>query len=168
MPIISIPGKAPQIHPSVLITEGAYVIGDVVIGAQSSVWFGSVVRGDCNYIRIGSRTNIQDNCVIHVTNDTFPTTLEDEITVGHSVTLHGCHIHSRVLVGIGAIVLDGVIVESDSMIAAGALVTPGTRVPSGVLMMGSPAKPKRDLTLEEIARIAKSAQYYVEYQEMYR
>jgi carbonic anhydrase/acetyltransferase-like protein (isoleucine patch superfamily) len=101
-------------------------------------------------------------------NDRWPVTLEDDITVGHRVTLHGCHVKSRVLVGIGAILLDGVVVESDSMIAAGALVTPGTVVPSGVLVMGAPAKVKRDLTPEEQALILQSSRHYVEYQEMYR
>ncbi len=168
MPILSIPGHTPQIHETAFICESAYVIGNVSVGPQSGIWFGSVIRGDVHYIRIGARTNIQDLTVVHVTTDTYPTTLEDDITVGHSVTLHGCHIKSRVLVGIGARLLDGVVVESDSMIAAGSVVAPGTHVPSGVLMMGAPARPKRDLTKEEVDSILKSAAHYVKYQEMYR
>ncbi len=168
MPILSIPGKSPKIHETAYICESAYVIGDVTIGEHSGIWFGSVVRGDVHYIRIGARTNIQDLCVIHVTNGQYPTTIEDDVTVGHQVTLHGCHVKSRVLVGIGARLLDGVVVESDSIIAAGSLLAPGTRVPPGVLMMGSPAKPKRDLTDEERTWIMKSSKNYVDYQEMYR
>jgi carbonic anhydrase/acetyltransferase-like protein (isoleucine patch superfamily) len=168
MPIIPLPGKDPRIHASAFIAENATIVGDVHIGAQSSVWYGSVIRGDVHCIRIGDRTNIQDLCMVHVTKGTHPCIVENDVTVGHSVTLHGCHIKSRVLVGIGAIVLDGVVVESDSFIAAGALLSPGAKVPSGVLMMGSPAKVKRDLTESEIAAILTSAEHYVQYQEMYR
>ncbi|HLG20585.1 MAG TPA: gamma carbonic anhydrase family protein [Bdellovibrionota bacterium] len=168
MPNQSIPGKRPKIDPTAFIVDNATIIGDVTIGPQSSVWFGAVVRGDVHWIKIGSRTNIQDNCVLHVTKDVWPLTLEDDVTIGHGVTLHGCHIKNRVLVGIGAILLDGVVVESDSMIAAGSLVAPGTVVPSGALMMGSPAKPKRKLTRQERARLLESAQHYVAYQDMYR
>jgi carbonic anhydrase/acetyltransferase-like protein (isoleucine patch superfamily) len=168
LPILTIPNKAPRIHETAFVCESAHVIGDVTVGPHSSIWFGSVVRGDVHFIRIGARTNIQDLSVVHVTHETHPTTIEDDVTVGHSVTLHGCHVKSRVLVGIGAILLDGVVVESDSMIAAGSLLAPGTRVPSGVLMMGSPARPKRDLTDDERKWILKSAMNYVGYQEMYR
>src|SRR3954451_4649994 len=106
----------PKIHPSVFVAGDAMVIGDVEIGEDSSVWFGSVVRGDVNYIRIGARTNIQDMTMIHVASKTHPTVLEDEITIGHRVTLHGCHVESRCLIGIGAILLDGVRVGNNSLI----------------------------------------------------
>ena len=167
MSVIAISGKAPKIHPTAFIAPEAVLIGDVEIGEESSVWFGCVLRGDIDRIQIGARTNIQDLCVIHVEHGA-PAILEDDVTIGHNVTLHACRVKSRVLVGMGSILLDGVVVESDSMIAAGSLLTPGTRVPSGVLMMGAPAQPKRDLTDEERRRILRSAQNYVEYRGMYR
>ncbi|MFH1017321.1 MAG: gamma carbonic anhydrase family protein [Pseudomonadota bacterium] len=168
MPIVSIPGKTPRIHETAFIADSACVIGDVSVGPQSGIWFGTVLRGDVHFIRVGARTNIQDLCVVHVTKDDYPAILEDDVTVGHQVTLHGCHVKSRALVGMGATLLDGVVVESGSVIAAGALVAPGTHVPPGVLMMGAPAKPKRNLTEEERNWIMESAKYYVEYQGMYR
>src|SRR5881398_470976 len=119
---------SPKIHSSAFITDDAIVIGDVEIGEDSSVWFGSVVRGDVNYIRIGARTNIQDLTVIHVSSNTHPTVLEDEITVGHRVVLHGCHVESGCLIGIGAILLDGVRIGRNSLVAAGSLLTPGTQI----------------------------------------
>jgi gamma-carbonic anhydrase len=168
MTLIKLRNKSPILHPTVFVAEGTAIIGDVKVGEHSSIWFGSVLRGDVHHIRIGMRTNIQDHSVLHVTEGEFSTTVEDDVTVGHRVTLHGCHVKSRVLVGIGSILLDGVVVESDSMIAAGSLVAPGTRVPPGVLMMGSPARPKRDLTDQERKWIVTSAQNYVRYQELYR
>ncbi len=167
MPILPAAGHTPKVDPSVYLAPSAYVIGDVEIGEQSSVWFGTVIRGDVHRIRIGRRTNIQDLSMVHVFEGKFPTTLEDDVTVGHNVVLHGCHIKSRVLVGIGAIVLDGVVVESNTVIAAGSLIPPGMHVPSGVLMMGQPAKPKRDLKPEELDWILKSAQAYVKDQTLY-
>src|SRR6059058_6086231 len=121
--------KEPTVGSGVFIADTALVIGDVEIGEDSSVWFGSVVRGDVNYIRIGARTNIQDLTVIHVSSNTHPTVLEDEITVGHRVVLHGCHVESGCLIGIGAILLDGVRIGRNSLVAAGALVTPGSQIP---------------------------------------
>ena len=166
--ILPLKNQKPKIDSSAFIVDSAIIVGNVEIGAGSSVWFHSIVRGDVHWIRIGERTNIQDSCVVHVTKDQWPVTLENDVTVGHRVVLHGCHVKSRVLIGIGAILLDGVVVESDSMIAAGSLLAPHTKVPSGVLMMGSPAKPKRELTEKERAYILKSSQNYVSYQEMYR
>ena len=130
-------GITPQIAPTAFIESSAQVIGDVHIGEESSVWFNCVLRGDVYYIRIGSHTNIQDGTVIHVTNGRYATVLGDYVTVGHSAVLHGCTIKDRVLVGIGAIVLDNVTVGEDSFIAAGALVTPGTTV------IGQGSKPIR-------------------------
>jgi gamma-carbonic anhydrase len=160
-----------EIHPSIdetaFIADGAAVIGDVHIGEDSSVWFGSVVRGDVNYIRIGARTNIQDLTVIHVTTDTHPTVLEDEITVGHRVVLHGCHVESGCLIGIGSVLLDGVHVGARSLVAAGSLVTPGTIIPPQSLVMGSPARVKRELTQDELAYLDRSWRSYVELKNLY-
>jgi carbonic anhydrase/acetyltransferase-like protein (isoleucine patch superfamily) len=167
MPVISIPKATPKIHPSVYISEGAQVIGEVEIGEQSSVWFGSVIRGDVNFIKLGKRTNVQDLSVIHVTEQT-PVVVGDDVTLGHRVTLHGCTIGNRALVGMGAIVMDRAVVQDSAFVAAGALMTPGSVAPSGMMMMGSPAKPKRALTDEEREWILKSSAYYVGYQEMYR
>ncbi|MDQ3220764.1 MAG: gamma carbonic anhydrase family protein, partial [Acidobacteriota bacterium] len=119
----------PKIHETAFIADNAVIIGDVEIGEHSSVWFGSIIRGDVNYIRIGSRTNIQDLSVIHVSSKTHPTVLEDEVTVGHHVALHGCYIETGSLIGIGSIVLDGVRIGKNSLVAAGSLITPNTEIP---------------------------------------
>ncbi|MGH7792426.1 MAG: gamma carbonic anhydrase family protein [Thermodesulfobacteriota bacterium] len=156
-------GAFPKLHPTVFVAESAQVIGDVTIGEDSSVWFQTVVRGDVNFIRIGVRTNVQDGCVLHVTRGTHSLMIGDEVTVGHRVVLHGCTVKNRGLVGIGAIVLDGAVVEEDSMVGAGSLVPPGFRVPSGTLVMGVPARVKRELTPEEVKHIKQSASNYVEY-----
>ena len=158
----------PKIHPTAYIADNATVIGDVEIGEDSSVWFGSVIRGDVNFIRIGARTNIQDLTIIHVSSNTHSTVLEDEITVGHNVTLHGCHVESGCLIGIGAILLDGVRIGQNSLVAAGSLVTPGTQVPPNSLVMGSPAKVKRELTTDEVGYLDRSWRNYVELQKQYR
>ena len=161
-------GKEPVVPDSVFVADTALVIGDVEIGEDSSVWFGSVVRGDVNYIRIGARTNIQDMTMIHISSKTHPTILEDEITVGHSVTLHGCHVESRCLIGIGAILLDGVRVGRESLVAAGTLLTPGTVIPPRSLVMGSPGRVKRELIDDELALLDRSWRNYVELKEHYR
>ncbi|HZH30021.1 MAG TPA: gamma carbonic anhydrase family protein [Pyrinomonadaceae bacterium] len=161
-------GKHPNIHASAFIEASAQVIGDVEIGEQSSVWFNAVVRGDVFYIRIGNRTNIQDGTVIHVTNGTHATILEDEVTVGHNVTLHGCHIERGCLIGMGAIVMDDVRIGAESLVAAGALVSPGTRIPPRSLVLGVPAKVKRPLTAEEVEGLAQYWKNYIEYTEQYR
>ena len=158
----------PLIHETAFITDDAIVIGDVEIGEDASVWFGSIVRGDVNYIRIGARTNIQDATVIHVSSKDHPTILEDEITVGHRVTLHGCYVERGSLIGIGAIVLDGARVGAKSLVAAGSLITPGTVIPAGSLVMGAPAKVKRPLTDEELSKLDLSWQNYVELSRLYR
>jgi len=160
--------KVPQIHETAFVEDSAQIIGDVVIGPHSSVWFNTTVRGDVYHIRIGSYTNIQDNSVLHVSRGTFATVLEDYVTVGHSATLHGCHVRSNNLIGIGAILLDDVLIEEDCMIAAGALLTPGTKVPARSLMMGVPAKRIRTLTNEEVEKIRQYAMNYLEYKETYR
>ena len=161
-------GVAPQIDPSAFIAETAVVIGDVHIGEQSSVWYGAVLRGDCFYIRIGNRTNIQDNAVIHVSNGTHATILEDDVTIGHGAMLHGCYVERGALVGIGAIVLDGARIGAYSLVAAGALVTPGTQIPPRSLVMGRPATVKRALTEKEVADLDVFWQNYVGYTAVYK
>jgi gamma-carbonic anhydrase len=161
-------GTRPQIHPTAYIEESAQVIGDVQIGEQASVWFNAVVRGDVHFIRIGNRTNIQDGTVIHVSNGTHETILEDEVTVGHNVTLHGCYIERGCLIGIGSIVMDGVRVGAQSLVAAGSLLAPGTQIPPRSLVMGTPARVKRPLTDEEVAGLEVFWQNYVRYIEMYK
>ena len=160
-------GVHPKIHPTVFVVETAVIIGDVEIGEYSSIWFNAVVRGDVHYIRIGDRTNIQDLCMLHVTKETHPLILGNDITVGHSVTLHGCTIKDRCLIGMGTTILDGAVVGEDCIIGAGALVTEGAVIPPGTLAVGMPAKPKRDLTEKEIARIRQSAQNYIDYARTY-
>jgi carbonic anhydrase/acetyltransferase-like protein (isoleucine patch superfamily) len=160
-------GIQPLIDKRAYIADEAIVIGDVHIGEDSSVWFGSIVRGDVNFIRIGERTNIQDGTIIHVSSNTHSTVIEDEVTVGHRVVVHGCHVESGCLIGIGAILLDGVRVGRHSLVAAGSLLTPGTQVPSNSLVMGSPARVKRQLTDEELAYLDRSWRNYVELKERY-
>jgi carbonic anhydrase/acetyltransferase-like protein (isoleucine patch superfamily) len=161
-------GVHPQIHDSAFVEESAQVIGDVYVGEESSIWFNAVVRGDIHHIRLGNRTNVQDNSVIHVRNGTHPTILEDEVTVGHSVTLHGCYVERGCLVGIGSILLDDVRVGAHSIVAAGALVSPGTLIPPRSLVMGVPAKVKRTLTDEEVAGLEVFWKNYTEYTKMYK
>ncbi len=160
--------KTPKIHETAFIAEDAVIIGDVEIGAQSSVWYGSVLRGDVNYIRIGERTNVQDASVIHVSSKTHPTVVEDEVTLGHRVTLHGCYIETGCLIGIGAIILDGVRVGKNSLVAAGSLLTPNTQIPSRSLVMGSPAKVKRELDEEEIKDLERFWRNYVSLGKIYQ
>jgi carbonic anhydrase/acetyltransferase-like protein (isoleucine patch superfamily) len=161
-------GISPRLHPSVLLMEGSTVIGDVEIGERSSLWPGVVVRGDVCHVRIGARTNLQDGTVVHVTTDTHPAIVGDDVTVGHRAVLHGCTIHDRSLVGIGAVVLDGAVVGPDAMVGAGTLVTPGTVVPPGTLFLGAPGRVKRALTAEEQAGLRASAATYVELSARYR
>jgi len=161
-------GITPKIADSVYIEETAIVIGDVVVGEESSIWFNTVVRGDVHQIRIGRRTNIQDLCVVHVTHDTHPTVLGDEVTVGHHVILHGCTVNDRVLIGMGAILMDGVVIGEDCIVGAGALVTERTVVPPKSLVLGSPAKIKRPVTEQELAWIRESAANYIGYARRYR
>ena len=154
----------PKVDSSAWVEESAQVIGDVHIGPESSVWHGAVIRGDVCHIRIGARTNIQDGCVVHVTYEPqTPTTLGDNITVGHNVVLHGCDIKGPALIGMGAIVMDNAVIEKNVVIGAGALVTEGTVIEEGYLALGSPAKPKRKLTDAEIGMLKKSADNYVKY-----
>ncbi|HSL03053.1 MAG TPA: gamma carbonic anhydrase family protein, partial [Nitrospiraceae bacterium] len=160
-------GIKPTIPTSCFIEETGIVIGDVVLGEHCSVWFHAVVRGDVHYIRIGDRTNVQDLCTLHVTHDTHPLIIGNEVTIGHSVVLHGCTIKDRVLIGMGAIIMDGAVIGEDSVVGAGALITEHTIVPPNSLVFGSPAKVKRPVTPEELAWIKESAENYVKYAGQY-
>ena len=153
----------PTVDPSAYIDSSAQVIGDVHIGAESSVWMNVVVRGDVNFVRIGARTNIQDLTLVHVMRDTHPTVIGDDVTVGHSAVVHGTTIENRCLIGMGAILLNGSRIGAGSIVAAGALVTEGMIVPPGSMVMGMPAKVRRPLTDEEDASIKWYADNYVQY-----
>ena len=161
--IRSFKGVVPQVARSAYVDQSAQVIGDVHIGAESSVWMNVVIRGDVNHIRIGKRTNIQDLTMVHVMRETHPTIIGDEVTVGHSAVVHGTTIEDRVLIGMGAVLLNGVHIESDCVIAAGALITEGTRIPARSLVMGRPGKVKRQLSDEEVAEIRWYSDNYVNY-----
>jgi gamma-carbonic anhydrase len=158
----------PQIAASVYIDPAAVIIGDVVIGDDSSVWPCVVIRGDVHYIRIGARTNVQDGSVLHVMRDEYPLILGDSVTIGHGVVLHGCTIESRCLIGMGCVILNGAKIGSGSIVAAGTLVPERTQVPPNSLFMGHPGKHRRALTPEELSTIDGYAQRYVEYKEIYR
>jgi carbonic anhydrase/acetyltransferase-like protein (isoleucine patch superfamily) len=157
----------PDVDPSAYVDDSAQVIGDVQIGAESSVWMNVVIRGDVNYIRIGKRTNIQDLTLLHGMTRTHATVIGDEVTVGHTAIIHGATVGDRVLVGMGAVLLNGVHVERDCVIAAGTLLTEDTRIPAGSLVMGRPGKVKRELTDMEIAEIRWYADNYVNYRRDY-
>jgi carbonic anhydrase/acetyltransferase-like protein (isoleucine patch superfamily) len=166
--LIALEDLAPVVHPSAYVHSSAHVIGDVHLGAESSVWFHSVLRGDVHRIRIGARTNIQDNSTIHVTHDRHATVVGDEVTVGHNVVLHGCTVGARCLIGIGAIVLDRCVIGDECLIGAGALLTPGTTVEPGHLVLGSPARVIRPISDAEREHLRQSAAGYVANAARYR
>ncbi len=163
MPILPHKGKVPDVSKASFIADNAYIIGDVVLEEGVSVWYGAVLRGDIHEIRVGKLSNVQDNVVIHVTKDLWPTIIGERVTVGHMAMLHGCTIEDDVLVGIGAIVLDGAVVGRESVIAAGALVPPGMKVPPGSVVMGVPAKVVRKVTEKDLELIEYSWKAYVEH-----
>ena len=154
-------GVSPILHPTVFVAPSADVIGEVLIGKQSSVWFQCVLRGDVNTITIGARTNIQDHTMIHVTRERSATTIGDDVTVGHRVMIHGCTIKDRCLIGMGAILLDDCVIGEDTIIGAGALVPQGKVIPPRSLVVGMPGKVVRELTDAEVAFLRKSADNYV-------
>lgn len=160
-------GIEPKIAATAFIEESAHIIGDVHIGEHSSVWFGCVLRGDVYHIRIGDNTNIQDGTIIHVTSGRYPTIIGNSVTVGHRAVLHGCTIGDRSLIGIGSILLDDVIIGEESLVAAGSLVTPGTVIPPRSLVLGAPARVRRQVTDLEIARIDDHWKSYIEYKNNY-
>lgn len=155
----------PKLDETVFLASGSKVIGDVEIGKDSSIWYNTVVRGDVNYIRIGERTNVQDCSMLHVTNKRFPLVIGSDVTIGHSVTLHGCILKDFCLIGMNAVVLDGAVIEEKSMVAAGAVIRPGFIVPTGKLAAGVPAKIVRDLTEDEMQEFERSSKRYVKYTE---
>ena len=166
--LISYGGKTPQIHPEAFVAPGAQLIGDIEIGPEASIWYKCVLRGDVNRIRIGARTNIQDGSVLHVDSPRpgqpggHPTIIGEEVLIGHMAMVHGCILHDRAFVGLGAIVMDGCEIESEAMLAAGAMLTPGKLIPSGQLWAGRPAKYIRDLTADDLAGHAMGVAHYVE------
>ena len=166
MPVLPHHGVSPLIHPTAFVAEGACIIGEVSIGEDAGIWFNAVLRGDINRIVVGARSNVQDNCVLHVTRK-LPVLIGDEVTVGHMAMLHGCVIEARSLIGMNAVVLDGARVGPRAIVAAGAVVREGAVVPEGTLVAGVPARVVRPLTDEELEFLPVSATHYVEYARSY-
>jgi carbonic anhydrase/acetyltransferase-like protein (isoleucine patch superfamily) len=162
-------GKSPQLGENCFIAENATIVGDVSMGSQCSIWYNAVLRGDVHYIKMGDKVNVQDGAVVHCTYQKSPTTIGNNVSIGHNAIVHGCTIKDNVLIGMGAIVMDDCVVESNSIIAAGAVVTKGTHVPSGTIYAGMPAKKLKDVSLElssgEIDRIANN---YVKYSSWFK
>jgi carbonic anhydrase/acetyltransferase-like protein (isoleucine patch superfamily) len=156
-------GTTPVVDDTAYVDRSAQVVGDVHIGPESSVWMNVVIRGDVHRIRIGRRSNIQDLTMVHVMREAHPTTIGDEVTVGHSAVIHGCTVEDRCLIGMAAVLLNGVNVGHDSIVAAGSLLTEGTRIPPRSFVMGRPGKVTRELTAEEIVEIRWYADNYVGY-----
>lgn len=167
--IKSVRGKYPQIPEDCYVAENATIVGDVSLGKECSIWFNSVIRGDVHYIKIGDKVNIQDGVVVHATYQKSPTTIGNNVSIGHNAIIHGCTIHDNVLVGMGAIIMDDCVVESNSIIAAGAVVTKNTKIESGSIYAGVPAKKVKDISQElifdEIDRIANN---YVKYSSWFK
>lgn len=172
--LIDFRGKAPRVDPAAFVAPGVRMIGDVEIGPDASIWYNCVLRGDVNRIRIGARTNVQDGSVIHVDSPKpgeeagHPTLIGEEVLIGHLALVHGCILHDRAFVGLGAIVMDGCTIESDAMLAAGAMLTPGRTIPSGQLWAGRPAKYVRDLGAAELAGMREGVAHYVALARMHR
>ena len=160
-------GKSPRLGERVFLAENTALIGDVEVGNDCSIWYGTVLRGDVNAIQVGSRTNIQDNCVVHVTHQAWPTVIGEQVTIGHAAIVHGCTVHRGALIGMGSRVLDGAVVGESALVGAGALVPEGIHVPPRVLVFGVPARVKRRLTDEELERLDQSWRHYVDYKEKY-
>jgi carbonic anhydrase/acetyltransferase-like protein (isoleucine patch superfamily) len=161
-------GRSPALGDAVYVSETAAVIGDVTLADGASVWFGASLRGDVHWIRIGAGSNVQDNATVHVSRGTHPCDVGAGVTIGHNAVVHGCTIHDNVLVGMGAVVLDGADVGAGSLIGAGALVTGGTEIPPRSLVLGSPARVVRALTEAEVERNRANAVHYVRMARMYR
>ena len=166
--LIAFEGKSPRVDPTAFVAPGAVLIGDVELGPEASVWYNCVVRGDVNRVRIGARSNVQDGTVIHCdsprpgTPEGYPTIIGADVLIGHMAMVHGCILHDRAFVGLGAIVMDGCEIESDAMLAAGAMLTPGKRIPSGQLWAGRPAKYVRDLSEADLQGMRAGVAHYVE------
>lgn len=160
-------GKKPVFNGTNFIAPSAVLIGDVTLGAWSSVWFNCTVRGDVNRIIIGEASNIQDNTCIHVMNRTGPTIIGNQVTIGHNCMIHGCTLHDRVLIGIGSVVLDKAVIHPDVIVGAGSVVAPGKVLESGFLYVGQPARAIRELSAEEYAMILQTSENYVKYSRIY-
>ncbi|HSP17864.1 MAG TPA: gamma carbonic anhydrase family protein [Thermoanaerobaculia bacterium] len=160
-------GKEPRFGERVFLAESCAVIGDVELGDDSSIWYGAVLRGDIHYIRIGARSNVQDNSVLHVEHGTGPAVIGEEVTIGHSATVHGCTVGRGALIGIGAKVLSHAEIGEQALIGAGAVVQEGMKVPPRTLVVGVPARVKRELSKDELARLDRSWRNYVEYKNEY-
>ena len=167
-PLYPFEGRLPSIDPTAFVAPSAAVIGDVELGADSTIWYHCVLRGDTNFIRIGARTNIQDGSIIHVNAGNFPTVIGDDVTVGHACIIHACTLKNRAFVGMGATVLDGATIEEGGMIGAGGLLSPGKRIGPNELWLGSPARLVRVMSAEERANWDKTAVHYVELGKRHR
>ena len=167
MAVVTLGDHAPRIHPSVFVADGAYVIGDVEIAADASIWFTAVIRGDINRITIGERTNIQDGAVVHVTHE-LPAVIGADVTVGHHAIVHACTIGAGSLIGMGSVVLDDAVIGPECLVAAGAVVLQHARIPEGSLVAGVPARVLRQLTEDEGRQLRESAQQYVTYARRFR
>jgi carbonic anhydrase/acetyltransferase-like protein (isoleucine patch superfamily) len=168
MPVIrEYGGKRPKLGERVYLAETAAVIGDVELGDDVSIWYNSVVRGDCHFIRIGARSNIQDNCAIHVIQGTHPTVLEEEVTLGHGAIVHGATVRKGALIGIRATVMDGADVGESAFVGAGSLVTPGKIVPPRTLWLGAPARLARELSDAEVEDLKHFHRNYLAYKQEY-
>ncbi|WBX73265.1 gamma carbonic anhydrase family protein [Tenacibaculum pacificus] len=167
--IKTVNGKTPQIPSDCYVAENATIVGDVQMGKECSVWFNAVIRGDVHYIKMGDKVNIQDGAIVHATYQKSPTTIGNNVSVGHNAIVHGCTIHDNVLIGMGSIIMDDCVVESNSIIAAGAVVTKNTRVESGSIYAGVPAKKVKDISKELISgEIDRIANNYVEYSSWFK
>jgi len=167
MLVRSYDNKQPRLGARVFVAENATLVGDVELGDDCSIWYGAVLRGDVHRIRIGARANVQDNCVLHVTNGTHPLEIAEEVTIGHGVIAHGCTIGRAALIGMGSRVLDGATIGELALVGAGALVSEGMNVPPRTLAVGVPARVKRDLRDDEVARLEQSWKNYMEYKDRY-
>jgi gamma-carbonic anhydrase len=167
MIIRSYDGREPRFGQRVFVAENAAVIGDVELGDDVSIWYATTIRGDVNGIRIGARTNVQDNCTIHVTHNDWATVIGEDVTIGHGAIVHGCTVHRGALIGMGSRVLDGAVIGENALVGAGALVSEGMQVPPRTLVLGVPARVKRPLTDEEVAHLERSWKHYVEYKDKY-
>lgn len=161
-------GKYPKINKSCYVADTATIIGDVTLEDNVNVWYGTVIRGDVNYVRVGKNTNIQDNTVVHVDSGGYPTVIGENVTIGHGAIIHACTIGSNTLIGMGAIILDGAEIGENVIIGAGALVPPGKKIPSNSLAVGSPAKVIRELGEDEVEKRAHHAHRYVELANMHK
>lgn len=160
-------GVEPRFGNRIFLAENVTIIGDVEIGDDSSIWYGSVIRGDVHHIRIGRRTNIQDNCVVHVTNGVWPTIIGDDVSIGHGVIVHGCTIERGCLVGMGSRVLDGAVIGEEALVGAGSVVPEGMEIPPRTLVLGVPGRVRRELTEAELDRVRKNSRNYLDYKEIY-